>query len=150
VFTVTLPVMAALASDRGDAPAVPASEQAPSRIMLVDDNVDFATSLALLLQTLGHEVRVAHDASEALAIAVKFAPEFAFLDLGLPRVSGYELARQLRANPATERIVLIALSGWGQQQDRDRSREAGFALHLVKPIELQGVEAALRTLAEGR
>jgi CheY-like chemotaxis protein len=118
--------------------------------MLVDDNVDFATSLALLLQTLGHEVRVAHDASEALAIAVKFAPEFAFLDLGLPRVSGYELARQLRANPATERIVLIALSGWGQQQDRDRSREAGFALHLVKPIELQGVEAALRTLAEGR
>jgi CheY-like chemotaxis protein len=150
VFTVTLPVMAALASDRGDAPAVPASEQAPSRIMLVDDNVDFATSLALLLQTLGHEVRVAHDASEALAIAVKFAPEFAVLDLGLPRVSGYELARQLRANPATERIVLIALSGWGQQQDRDRSREAGFALHLVKPIELQGVEAALRTLAEGR
>jgi len=150
VFTVTLPVMAALASDRGDAPAVPASEQAPSRIMLVDDNVDFATSLALLLQTLGHEVRVAHDASEALAVAVKFAPEFAFLDLGLPRVSGYELARQLRANPATERIVLIALSGWGQQQDRDRSREAGFALHLVKPIELQGVEAALRTLAEGR
>jgi len=150
VFTVTLPVMAALASYRDDAPAVPASEQAPSRIMLVDDNVDFATSLALLLQTLGHEVRVAHDASEALAIAVKFAPEFAFLDLGLPRVSGYELARQLRANPATERIVLIALSGWGQQQDRDRSREAGFALHLVKPIELQGVEAALRTLAEGR
>jgi CheY-like chemotaxis protein len=142
--------MAALASDRGDATHASASRQEPSRIMLVDDNVDFASSLALLLQTLGHEVRVAHDASEALAVAAKFAPEFAFLDLGLPRVSGYELAHQLRANPATERIVLIALSGWGHQQDRERSREAGFALHLVKPIELQGVEAALRTLAEGR
>ncbi len=150
VFTVTLPVMAALASDRGDAAATSPSEQGPCRIMLVDDNVDFARSLALLLETLGHEVCVAHDASEALAIAPKFAPEFAFLDLGLPRVSGYELARELRANPATERIVLIALSGWGQQRDRERSREAGFALHLVKPIELQGVEAALRTLAEGR
>ena len=118
--------------------------------MLVDDNVDFAMSLALLLETLGHSVTVAHDASEALAIANERAPDFAFLDLGLPRVSGYDLARKLRANPATARTVLIALSGWGQQQDRERSKEAGFALHLVKPIELQGIEAALRTLGEGR
>jgi CheY-like chemotaxis protein/anti-sigma regulatory factor (Ser/Thr protein kinase) len=152
VFTVTLPVMAALASDRSDpAPATPPpSPQEPCRIMLVDDNVDFAMSLALLLETLGHSVSVAHDASEALAIANERAPDFAFLDLGLPRVSGYDLARKLRANPATARTVLIALSGWGQQQDRERSKEAGFALHLVKPIELQGIEAALRTLGEGR
>jgi CheY-like chemotaxis protein len=154
VFTVTLPVMAALASDRGDAPATPPRERerehGPCRILLVDDNVDFARSLALLLETLGHQVCVAHDASEALTLAAKFAPEFAFLDLGLPRVSGYELARALRASPDTARIVLIALSGWGQPQDRERSRAAGFALHLVKPIELQGVEAALRTLGQGR
>jgi len=151
LFTVTLPVMAALASDRSEAPAAPPpSKQEPCRILLVDDNVDFAMSLALLLETLGHDVSVAHDASEALAIASERAPEFAFLDLGLPRVSGYELARKLRANPATARTVLIALSGWGQPQDRERSKEAGFALHLVKPIELQGIEAALRTLAEGR
>jgi two-component system, sensor histidine kinase len=151
VFTVTLPVMAALASDRSEAPpATPPSPQEPCRIMLVDDNVDFAMSLALLLETLGHSVSVAHDASEALAIANERAPDFAFLDLGLPRVSGYDLARKLRANPATARTVLIALSGWGQQQDRERSKEAGFALHLVKPIELQGIEAALRTLGEGR
>jgi signal transduction histidine kinase/CheY-like chemotaxis protein len=149
VFTVMLPVMAALASDRGDVAASPPSKQEPCRILLVDDNADFATSLALLLETLGHDVSVAHDASEALAIAHERAPDFAFLDLGLPRVSGYELARKLRANPATDRTVLIALSGWGQQQDRERSKEAGFALHLVKPIELQGIEAALRTLAEG-
>jgi CheY-like chemotaxis protein len=150
VFTVTLPVMAALASDRSDAPVAPPSSQEPCRIMLVDDNVDFAMSLALLLETLGHSVSVAHDASEALAIANERAPDFAFLDLGLPRVSGYELARKLRANPATARTVLIALSGWGQQQDRERSKEAGFALHLVKPIELQGIEAALRTLGGAR
>ena len=150
VFTVTLPVMAALASDRGDVAAPPPNQQQPCRILLVDDNADFAMSLALLLETLGHEVSVAHDASEAVAIATERAPDFAFLDLGLPRVSGYELARQLRANPATQRTVLIALSGWGQQQDRERSKEAGFALHLVKPIELQGIEAALRTLAEAR
>ena len=150
VFTVTLPVMAALASDRGEAPAAQPSKQAPCRILLVDDNVDFAMSLALLLETLGHSVSVAHDASEALAIASEQAPEFAFLDLGLPRVSGYDLARQLRANPATANTVLIALSGWGQQQDRERSKEAGFALHLVKPIELQGIEAALRTLGGAR
>jgi two-component system, sensor histidine kinase len=151
VFTVTLPVMAALASDRGDVPAAaPPSKQEACRILLVDDNVDFAMSLAMLLETLGHDVSVAHDANEALAIATERAPEFAFLDLGLPRVSGYDLARKLRADPATAGTVLIALSGWGQQQDRERSKEAGFALHLVKPIEIQGIEAALRTLAEAR
>jgi two-component system, sensor histidine kinase len=151
VFTVTLPVMAALASDRGEADALaPPAEQPPCRILLVDDNADFAMSLAMLLETLGHEVSVAHDANEALAIVSERPPDFAFLDLGLPRVSGYELARKLRANPGTERTVLIALSGWGQQQDRDRSKEAGFALHLVKPVELQGIEAALRTLGEAR
>ena len=150
VFTVTLPVMAALASEREVPSAPPPSKKEQHRILLVDDNADFAMSLALLLQTLGHEVSVAHDAQGALAIANERAPDFAFLDLGLPRVSGYDLARQMRANPATAGTVLIALSGWGQQQDRERSRAAGFALHLVKPIELQGIEAALRTLAEGR
>jgi signal transduction histidine kinase len=150
VLTVTLPVMAALAATRSDAPAASPGKQEPCRILLVDDNVDFAMSLALLLETLGHSVSVAHDASEALAIASERAPDFAFLDLGLPRVSGYELARKLRANPATAGTVLIALSGWGQQQDRERSKEAGFALHLVKPIELQGIEAALKTLGEAR
>jgi CheY-like chemotaxis protein len=111
--------------------------------MLVDDNVDFATSLALLLQNLGHEVRIAHNAAEALAVARELEPEFAFLDLGLPQVSGYELARSLRAQPESAATVLIALSGWGQPGDRQRSQEAGFALHLVKPVELQNIKAVL-------
>ncbi len=150
VFTVTLPVMAALASDRGEELAAAPRTPGRHRILLVDDNVDFAASLAMLLETQGHQLRVAHDAEEALAIAQEFVPEFAFLDLGLPTVSGYELAREFRARSTLAATVLIALSGWGQAQDRDRSREAGFALHLVKPIDLRGIEAALRALAQGR
>ena len=138
--------MAALTSERS-LPAAPQSA-APGRhrILLVDDNVDFATSLALLLQNLGHEVRIAHDAPEALAAARELKPEFAFLDLGLPQISGYDLARALRAQPETAATVLIALVGWGQARDRQRSQEAGFALHLVKPVELQSIQAVLASL----
>ena len=150
VFTVTLPLVAALTSERVDDPAGPQKPRQRHRILLVDDNVDFATSLAILLERLGHEVRVAHDAQQALASADGVVPEFAFLDLGLPGMSGFDLARELRANPKTARTVLIALSGWGQARDRDRSREAGFALHLVKPIDLGGIEAALGSLAQQR
>ena len=131
VFTVTLPLVAALTSERVDEPVPQESRRRRHRILLVDDNVDFATSLAILLEKLGHEVRVAHEAKEALATAHEFVPEFAFLDLGLPTISGFDLARELRARPRTAAIVLIALSGWGQARDRERSREAGFALHLV-------------------
>jgi two-component system, sensor histidine kinase len=150
VFTVTLPVVAALASATSVQP-LPAQPARPRRrILLVDDNVDFATSLAMLLETLGHEVRVTHDAKQALEAANEIAPEFALLDLGLPGVNGFDLARALRANAATQHTVLIAVSGWGQAQDRDRSRAAGFALHLVKPIELRAIEDALQKLAEQR
>ncbi len=150
VFNVTLPVLAALASNRDTEPAPRPSPQGPHRILLVDDNVDFADSLAMLLETLGHRVSVAHDAERALEIANEVVPEFAFLDLGLPRISGYELARELRARPRLARTVLIALSGWGQAHDRERSSEAGFALHLVKPVELEGLQVALETLAQAR
>jgi two-component system, sensor histidine kinase len=144
VFTVVLPVMAALTSER----AATAARATPGRhrILLVDDNVDFAASLALLLQNLGHTVRVAHDAAAALAAARELKPEFAFLDLGLPQVSGYDLARALRAQPESAATVLVALSGWGQARDRQRSQEAGFALHLVKPVELQNIQTVLASL----
>ncbi|MEO8463724.1 MAG: ATP-binding protein [Gammaproteobacteria bacterium] len=150
VFTVTLPLVAALASERVEEPPSPQQLRPRHRILLVDDNVDFATTLAMLLERLGHEVRVAHDAQQALASTDAVVPEFAFLDLGLPGMNGFELARELRAKPNTARTVLIALSGWGQARDRERSREAGFALHLVKPIELGGIEAALGALAQQR
>jgi CheY-like chemotaxis protein len=117
-------------------------------ILLVDDNIDFVTSLSLLLGRLGHEVRTAHDARQALEIAREFEPEVAFLDLGLPRVSGYALACKLHELPQTADTVLIALSGWGQQHHLERSAEAGFALHLVKPVELDKIRSALSSLVE--
>lgn len=147
-FTVVLPA----ASDE----TVPARERAAERptaparsrrILLVDDNVDFATSLAVLLESLGHEVRIAHDGEAALEAAAELEPEVAFLDIGLPGISGYDVAAKLRALPAGGKITMIALSGWGQTEDKQRSTAAGFAEHLVKPVDLATIEDALARLA---
>jgi len=120
--------IAAAHSDR------PQSESA-KRILVADDNVDFATSLAAILATLGHDVRVVHDGVGAQDVALRFAPQIAFLDIGLPGCNGYDLARTLRRSPATAHCRLVAITGWGQEDDRRRSREAGFDLHLVKPVD---------------
>jgi signal transduction histidine kinase/ActR/RegA family two-component response regulator len=149
-FVVTLPVMVALTAQRPVHAAAPATARRAYRILLVDDNVDFATSLALLLESSGHAVAIAHDAEQALAVAREVKPEVCFLDLGLPRVSGYELAGMLKGEPAAADAMLVALSGWGHARDRQRSREAGFELHLVKPVELQNIEAVLATLVNTR
>jgi signal transduction histidine kinase/CheY-like chemotaxis protein len=119
------------------------SASGPRRILVVDDNVDFADTLAALLAQLGHEVRVTHNAAEALREAPAFAPHLAFLDIGMPGMNGYELAKKLRSLPETARTVLIAATGYGQDDDRQKSREAGFDRHLVKPVELRTVEAIL-------
>jgi CheY-like chemotaxis protein len=100
----------------------------------VDDNPDAADSLALLLRLHGQEVRIAYDAGAALADAEGHPPEIAFLDLGLPAVDGYELARRFRAHPSLRLVPLVALTGWGQPEDRRRTRDAGFERHLVKPV----------------
>jgi signal transduction histidine kinase/ActR/RegA family two-component response regulator len=145
VFTVALP--AAIGSSSEDVlPAPRTFNGSAHRILLVDDNVDFATSLSVLLRGLGHEVAIAHDAAQALVAARALRPELGFLDLGLPDISGYELAGALRAQPESAETVLIAISGWGQPRDRERSREAGFVLHLVKPVELKNIQAAIATL----
>ena len=116
------------------------------RILLVDDNVDFTTSLSLLLESMGHDVRAANDGAEALATAREFRPDVAFLDLGLPGLSGYDLAREIGKLPEASNTVLIALSGWGQPQDRHHSRQAGFAMHLVKPVELATIQSVLQSM----
>ena len=113
------------------------------RILLADDNTDFASSLAAVLEARGHEVRVAHDGAEALAAAAGFNPDFAFLDIGMPKVHGYEVARRLRDMPATAECVLVAVTGWGQEDDRRRAREAGFDRHLVKPVDPQDIDVIL-------
>jgi CheY-like chemotaxis protein len=108
--------------------------QARRRILVVDDHPDAARILNLLLDALGHEVRMATDGQQALDQVEDFKPEIMFLDIGLPRVDGYEVARRVRALPSGRDVRLIALTGWGHDEDRQRSRAAGFDHHLVKPV----------------
>ena len=114
-----------------------------SSVLLVDDNVDAANTLAMLLELQGYQVSVAYQAQDALEQAAAQAPGICLLDIGLPDMDGYELARRLRASPATSDAVLIALTGYGQAQDRERSVLAGFDHHLVKPVEIDRLIALL-------
>jgi CheY-like chemotaxis protein len=107
----------------------------PRRILVVDDNADAANSLAMLLEHQGHEVSTAHDGAEALVKARKLRPHVVFLDLGMPRMGGLEAAAYLRSSSNGEPMTLVALTGWGQQQDHQRTRAAGFDWHLLKPID---------------
>jgi CheY-like chemotaxis protein len=120
------------------------------RILVVDDNVDAASSLARLLTRFhGQEVRVAHDGSEALAAAEAFGPEVILLDIGLPGMDGYEVARQLREMPQLGGTLIVALTGWGQESDRRRSEEARIDHHLVKPVDLDTLGRLLAEAATG-
>jgi CheY-like chemotaxis protein len=105
------------------------------RVLVVDDNEDAADSLAMLLALSGQQVRAVYDGPSALVIANDFHPTMAFVDIGMPGMDGHEVARQLRQKPELRDLVLVALTGWGQEEDRRRSEEAGFDHHLVKPVE---------------
>jgi CheY-like chemotaxis protein len=145
-FTVSLPT----ASAPDDAPAPAESPVyalvAGHRILVVDDNVDAAETMAMLLELSGHEVRTAFGGQEALEIAHSFRPDVVFLDIGLPGMNGYEVARRLLADPATAATRLIALTGWGTQDDINKSKMAGFNAHLTKPVDPDAVEAVLAKL----
>jgi signal transduction histidine kinase len=114
------------------------------RILLADDNVDFADSLAAVLRRLGNEVRVEHDGPAALAAAEEFRPDIAFLDIGLPKLNGFDLARGLRGHPVTRGTILVAVTGWGQPNDRVLAKEAGFDDYMVKPVEIPRIQSILR------
>jgi CheY-like chemotaxis protein len=113
------------------------------RVLVVDDNADAALSLAMLLRILGQDVRTAPDGHAALATAQEFPPDVAFLDIGMPGMSGYDLARAFRAKWGTT-VRLVALTGWGQDDDRRRSHDAGFDEHLTKPADLAALEGLFR------
>ncbi|MFL5521843.1 MAG: ATP-binding protein [Gemmatimonadales bacterium] len=115
----------------------------PRRILVVDDGEDQARSLGMLLELMGHRVRVALDGPSALRAAEDFQPEVALIDIGLPGINGYEVARRIRANPRLGDILLIAQTGWGQEEDRQRSHAAGFDEHLVKPVDLEDLTALI-------
>jgi signal transduction histidine kinase len=120
------------------------------RILIVDDNLDALESLAALLEMAGHEVLTAPDGEVALALAARSKPEVVLLDLGLPRLDGYEVGRRIRAEPWGRNIVLVALTGWGQAEDRRRTHEAGFDSHLVKPLNLDLLTEFLQRLPSAR
>jgi signal transduction histidine kinase/FixJ family two-component response regulator len=143
-FVVRLPLAQASASTRHAAQGErhPGSV-AGRRVLVVDDNQDFANSLALILRAMDNDVRVVHDGPAGLAAAREFRPDIAFLDIGLPGLNGYDLARHLREHPATATATLVAITGWGQDKDRQRAFASGFDHHLVKPVETQRVLAIL-------
>jgi CheY-like chemotaxis protein len=113
------------------------------RLLVVDDNQDSATSLAMLLRLQGHEVRIANDGPRAIEHTAELRPDMVLLDLGMPGMDGYETAKRIRQLPDATQIKIVALTGWGQEEDRRRTASAGFDHHLVKPIDLQSIEALL-------
>lgn len=152
VFSVRLPLAKELADQHAAArrTATPtALEQAGdsfcSRVMVVEDHADLARMLARLVARCGPEVRVADDGPSALALAKEFQPEVILLDLGLPGMSGYEVAEELRAVPGLESAIFVALTGYGQEEDRQRTQTAGFSRHVVKPITFDVLQQVLRT-----
>jgi PAS domain S-box-containing protein len=148
VFTVRLPLATRQAADVPAILAAPEAQPAMQlRVLVVDDNVDAAESLAALLDLAGHATRVAHDGDQALLAAHEFRPEVVFLDIGMPGKDGYEVAKALRGRPETQQAVLVALTGWGGKDDRARSRSAGFDHHLTKPAGMAAVEGLLSEMA---
>lgn len=146
-FTVRLPLAAATAAASPLAPAVVEQPTRPRRILVVDDFADAADSLAVVLRSSGHEVRVAYAGEDALKTVEDMKPEVVLLDVGLPDMDGYEVARQIRSRPDSESILLVAITGYGQQEARQASKQVGFDRHLTKPVD----PAALRiVLATGR
>jgi PAS domain S-box-containing protein len=150
-FVIRLPLAAAPAVEAVEPTTngiVSRAVSAPSchRIVVVDDNVDAADSLAMLLRLQGHQVEVAHDGPSALQLAARVQPEFVFLDIGMPGMDGNEVARQLRTQRELDGLVLVAVTGWGAPDDRRRTAEAGFDHHLVKPVEPRALDGVLSAL----
>jgi PAS domain S-box-containing protein len=142
-FVVRLPAAAPPALRAPKSPQTSRRRSGGRRIVVADDNADAVDSLAKLLAFLGHETRTARDGQEAIEVAEAFRPEVALLDIGMPRLNGYAAARRIRRQPWGRDMMLVALTGWGQEDDRRRSREAGFDAHLVKPVDPEALEALL-------
>jgi PAS domain S-box-containing protein len=148
-FIVCLPVVVGASEPQPasgkDGFAVPKSSL---RILIVDDSRDGANSLALLLRIMGNDTRTAYDGQEGVAVSGQFRPDVVLLDIGLPKLNGYEACRRIREQPWGKDIVLIAVTGWGQEEDRRRSREAGFDHHMVKPVDPQALMKLLAGLQQ--
>jgi CheY-like chemotaxis protein/two-component sensor histidine kinase len=143
-FIVRLPLLIPPPTEKLEGNDGPAAKRlSHGRILVVDDNEDSANSLAMLLRFKGNDIRTAHDGVEALEIADTFHPEIVLLDIGLPKLNGYDVARRIRQRPWGHKVLLIALTGWGNEEDRRLSQEAGFNFHIVKPVDLAALEELL-------
>jgi len=146
-FTVRLPLAGARAATpiaSPDAIAHAAAEHGARRVLVVDDSADAAASLMTLLELAGHEVRTAGDGAEAIEQTCEFRPDIIFMDLGMPRIDGVEATRRIRALPQGRDVRIIALTGWGQEADRERTRSAGMDDHIVKPVSPETLQRILR------
>jgi PAS domain S-box-containing protein len=142
-FVVYLPLATECLNDVTRPKTSASMLQSPRRILVVDDNHDVADSLGILLQFLGAEVQVVYDGASALETIEAFKPDLMILDLGMPGMDGYEVARQIRQKPGFQDVMLIALTGWGQKKDRARTRMEGFDYHLVKPVDIEALKTLL-------
>jgi CheY-like chemotaxis protein len=157
-FVVQLPLAHASQGDDASAPKVDeanidvAPGRSPRRVLVVEDNVDSARTLTELVQLCGHQAMTVHDGARAIEAATTFAPDVVLLDIGLPRVNGYDACQAIRALPGGRGIVIAALTGWGQEEDRRRSRAAGFDVHLVKPVDIDALMQVIEldTASDGR
>ena len=147
-FVVRLPVEVSKTAASKVPIAATHKHHKPLRILVVDDNVDTVLSFSMLLKESGHDVQTAHDGQSAIQIATETIPDVVLLDIGLPGLNGYDVARQIRRQPSLNNVVLVALTGYGQESDREASMEAGFNHHLIKPARLEQVRKILASVAE--
>jgi CheY-like chemotaxis protein/nitrogen-specific signal transduction histidine kinase len=146
-FTVALPLATAPAPAESPLPGASVDHaNGARRVLVVDDNEDAAVSLAALLRLSGHHARTVHEPFETLAVAEADRPDVILLDIGMPGLDGYQLARRIRSQPWGRDIVLVAVTGWGREEDRERSRDEGFDRHLVKPVDTETLTALLDSL----
>jgi CheY-like chemotaxis protein len=145
-FTVKIPVAAKQAAEDEASHGGRISAIANKRILVVDDNEDAADSLVMILKLFGADVRVARNGPDALEVFRDFEARIVLLDIGMPGMDGYEVARRIRDEFGGRRTALVALTGWGQEEDRRKAREAGFDHHLVKPAEIDELQALLSSL----
>jgi CheY-like chemotaxis protein len=149
-FVVRLPLLpdvsptAVAAHEPGSGKRVKATVM--HRILVVDDNRDSADSLAMLLRLVGHDVRTAHDGRQALVVAAAYRPDLVLLDIGLPGMDGFTVARHLRSQPELAGVMLVALTGYGSEEDRRQTQAAGFNHHMVKPLDLDALQELLTAL----
>jgi PAS domain S-box-containing protein len=151
-FTVRLPVVVVPETTDSEDPGVGTGDmpaRVRRRILVADDNRDSAEMLATALELQGHDVATAHDGHEAVGLVEAFKPDVAFLDLGMPKLDGYAAARRIREEPWGRSVVLVAVTGWGQDEDKRRSQEAGFDAHLVKPVDVADIDKLLGNLSDG-